>query len=162
MEVNALPLIDISNFQSGNLAAKKTIATQVARACMDIGFFAISGHGVENSVINNLRDASHNFFSQSDEFKHKFVHPIEGTPRGFRTFRGEALGKTSGQADAQPDLKEFYHIGREQIPLDDPYYTSEDGKKYFIPNLWPDHPLEFKAAALAYWDSMEALAINLA
>ena len=162
MGVNALPLIDISNFQSGNFEAKRAIAAQVAQACTDIGFFAISGHGVEKTVISNLRESSHTFFSQSDDIKHNYVHPIKGTPRGFRKFRGEALGKTSGQADAQPDLKEFYHIGREKIPLDDPYYTSDEGKKYFIPNLWPDHPLEFKAAALAYWDSMEALAMNLA
>lgn len=162
MRINLLPLIDISTFQSGNWRVKRSIATQVAQACKEIGFFAVSGHGVRRTIVNNLREASHTFFAQSDQIKHKFVHPIRGTPRGFRAFRGEALGKTSGKADAQPDLKEFYHIGREQIPLDDPYYTSDEGKKYFIPNLWPDNPVEFKAAALAYWDSMEALAMNLA
>ncbi|MFI4988950.1 MAG: isopenicillin N synthase family dioxygenase, partial [Alphaproteobacteria bacterium] len=55
-----------------------------------------------------------------------------------------------------PDLKEYYHFGRERWP-DDPYYTEGEGRSYFIPNLWPERPAGFAAAAERYYAAMERL-----
>ena len=145
MLADSVPIIDISPFLAGDDAGKQAVAEQVADACTSIGFFAISGHGVPQDIIEDLREASHTFFEQPEDVKRRSMHPITDTPRGFRALAGEALGRTV-RADATPDLKEFYHYGPETWP-NEPYFTSPDAENYFIPNLWPDEPTAFRKAA---------------
>ncbi|MEX2453625.1 MAG: 2-oxoglutarate and iron-dependent oxygenase domain-containing protein [Rhodospirillaceae bacterium] len=161
MSADTVPIIDISPFLSGNPEEKAGVAEAVAAACRDIGFFAISGHGIDQNIVEDLREAAHVFFEQPEAVKRASKHPVEDTPRGFRVFEGEALGKTSGGVDAKPDLKEFYHFGREILP-DDPYFTGPEGRLYFIPNLWPDEPAAFRKSAVAYYDALNGLAANVA
>jgi isopenicillin N synthase-like dioxygenase len=90
------------------------------------------------------------------EEKRKAIHPAPGTPRGYRAMGIEALagGNAGG---TPPDLKEFYHFGRESWP-DEPYFTGSEGRRYFIPNLWPQRPPGFGAAAARYYGEMETVA----
>ena len=115
MPADSVPIIDISPFLAGDDAGKQAVAEQVADACTSIGFFAISGHGVPQDIIEDLREASHTFFEQPEDVKRRSMHPITDTPRGFRALAGEALGRTVRPA-ATPDLKEFYHYGPETWP----------------------------------------------
>jgi len=108
MSLDTVPIIDISPFLSGDPAGKKAVADAIAAACTDIGFFAISGHGVDQHLVEDLREASHSFFEQPEPVKREAVHPIPDTPRGLRVMEGESLGRTV-RPDATPDLKEFYH-----------------------------------------------------
>ena len=159
MPADSVPIIDISPFLAGGDAGKQAVAEQVADACASIGFFAISGHGVPQDIIEDLREASHTFFEQPEDVKRRSMHPITDTPRGFRALAGEALGRTV-RPDATPDLKEFYHYGPETWP-DEPYFTSPDAENYFIPNLWPDEPTAFRKAALAYYREMDRLVVDV-
>ena len=90
-----VPLIDLSPSYNGTFEGKKMVAEQINSACMDLGFFAITGHGVEMSLINEFRKISHEFFEQPLENKMKFIHPVNRTPRGYNVFAGEALGRAS-------------------------------------------------------------------
>lgn len=87
------------------------------------------------------------------------MHPVADTPRGFRELAGEALGRTVAP-DANPDLKEFYHYGRETWP-NNAYFAGSDGRNYFIPNLWPIEPAAFRPAALAYYSAMDRLIVDV-
>ncbi len=131
----------------------------MAEACTTIGFFAISGHGVPQDIIEDLREASHAYFEQPEDVKRADMHPVPDTPRGFRELAGEALGRTV-VPDATPDLKEFYHYGPQTWP-DEPYFTGDEGRDYFIPNIWPDEPAAFRKAALAYYEEMNRLAVDV-
>ncbi|PPR09078.1 MAG: hypothetical protein CFH41_02801 [Alphaproteobacteria bacterium MarineAlpha11_Bin1] len=159
MKAENVPVIDISPFLAGDSVGKTTVSKAVAEACKTIGFFAIKGHGVPQAIIEDLREASHVFFEQNEEIKKASSHPIPDTPRGFRELAGEALGRTV-VPDATPDLKEFYHYGPESWP-EAPYYTSPQGQNYFIPNLWPEEPPTFKKAAVAYYEEMNRLVIDV-
>ena len=159
MSADTVPLIDISPFLSGDPAGRASVAQAVAAACEEIGFFAISGHGVPQDLIENLREAAHAFFEQPEDIKRKTVHPVPDTPRGLRVLQGEALGRTI-RPDATPDLKEFYHYGRETWP-DEPYFTGPEGRKYFIPNIWPAESNALRDAALAYYAEMNRLVVDL-
>ena len=159
MSLDTVPIIDISPFLSGDPAGKKAVADAVAAACTDIGFFAISGHGVDQHLVEDLREASHSFFEQPEPVKRETVHPIPDTPRGLRVMEGESLGRTV-RPDATPDLKEFYHYGPQDWP-DEPYFNGPEGKQYFIPNIWPDKPASFREASLAYYAEMERLIHDL-
>ena len=155
MATARVPLIDIAPCFGGGLDARRRVAGEIGAACADIGFFSIAGHGVAPAVIDRLRRTAHEFFALPEAEKRRAVHPVAGTPRGLRAMEGEALGRAAGGA-APPDLKEFYHFGRETWP-DEPYFTGPEGRSYFIPNIWPDRPADFRAAAMDYYAAMEDL-----
>lgn len=159
MAGDVVPLIDIAPSLAGGPAGMRRVADEMAAACAGAGAFAITGHGVATAVIDDLRATAHEFFALPLAEKARAAHPMEGTPRGYRAFAGEALGRaeTSGSA---PDLKEFYHIGRAAWP-DDAYHRGEDGRRYFIANLWPERPACLPSAAMAYYAAMEALGDRL-
>ena len=150
-----IPVIDISPFVEGSEIGKRDVARQIAEACETIGFFAISGHGVAADTIEALQRLSHDFFARPVDEKLRAENPVPGTPRGYRALAGEALGRAGG-GEAEPDLKEFYHFGRDSWP-DEPYYIGDEGRRYFIPNLWPEAPAGFAEAALEYYRAMEVL-----
>jgi isopenicillin N synthase-like dioxygenase len=151
-----IPLIDLSMARTGGLLSRQAVAREIDATCREIGFFTIAGHGVPVTIMNDLRSKAHDFFALPLEEKRGAIHPIAGTPRGYRVQGIEALAHANAGA-TPPDLKEFYHFGRESWP-NEPYYTGAEGRNYFIPNVWPLKPEGFAQAADAYYAEMEKLA----
>jgi len=130
-----VPLIDLTAARAGGQADRRRIATLIDQACVEIGFFAVAGHGVPEAVCRDLRDTAHRFFALPLEAK-RCASPVdERTPRGYHALGGEALS-AANDAAAPPDLKEFYHVGPVDVG-DDVYYTSSKGRQFFLPNIWP-------------------------
>jgi isopenicillin N synthase-like dioxygenase len=153
--MKTIPVVDLAPARSGDLRARQQVAREIDRICREIGFFTISGHGVAPEVMDTLRAKAHAFFALPIEEKRKASHPIAGTPRGYRAMGLEALAYANDRI-TPPDLKEFYHLGRESWP-NEPYYACEEAQRYFIPNLWPREPAGFADAAAAYYAEMEKL-----
>jgi isopenicillin N synthase-like dioxygenase len=154
-----IPVIDIAPALGGSRADRLAVAREIDRTCVDIGFFTITGHGVPADVIDALRRLSHEFFALPLAEKRQAIHPVPATPRGYIAMGVEALSYAS-EIDTPPDLKEFYHFGRERWP-DQPYFTSAEGQRYFIPNLWPERPAGLGGAADRYYAAMERLDLEL-
>jgi isopenicillin N synthase-like dioxygenase len=150
-----IPVIDISAAREGGTAERLRVGREIDRICREIGFFTITGHGVPTEALDALRVSAHAFFALPLEEKQRAVHPVKGTPRGYIAMGVEAIARGSGER-APHDLKEYYHFGRERWP-EDSYYTSAEGRRYFIPNLWPERPWGFSAAAERYYAEMESL-----
>ena len=131
------------------------VAMAIDAACCDIGFFAIDGHGVSASVVDELRRAAHAFFAQPQSAKLVARHPIAGTNRGYHAVGGEALSAAM-DAPAPPDLKEFFHVGPVDVGAD-AYYTRAEGCQHFTPNVWPAAPAGFERAASGYYRAMSGL-----
>jgi isopenicillin N synthase-like dioxygenase len=148
-----IPVVDLSAARTGSPRARQSLAREIDQICREMGFFTIAGHGVPAKVMEALREKAHAFFALPLDEKCKAVHPVAGTPRGYRALGGEALAHANDRI-TPPDLKEFYHIGRASWP-DEPYYTRGQGQRYFIPNLWPRAPAGFAEAAAAYYAEME-------
>ena len=150
-----VPVIDLAPARAGAPADRRGIAGLIDQACIEIGFFAVTGHGVAESVCRDLREAAHQFFALAPEAKRRAGPTDDRTPRGYHAPGGEALA-AANDAVAPPDLKEFYHVG----PVDvgpDAYYTSPKGRQFFLPNIWPTEPPGFRAAAIAYYRAMHQL-----
>jgi isopenicillin N synthase-like dioxygenase len=154
-----IPVIDLSDALDGSLATRRRIAAQLDRACSEIGFFTLVGHGAPRSVLADLRAKAHAFFALPLDEKRRAIHPIPTTPRGYRALGIEALAY-GNEGGTPPDLKEYYHFGRESWP-DEPYFTNAEGQRYFIPNLWPERPLGFREAAQRYYAEMERIELAL-
>ena len=64
-----IPLIDLGPYFAGGHADRQRVAGEVNRACERIGFFLISGHGVDPALCERARDASRAFFDLPQEEK---------------------------------------------------------------------------------------------
>jgi len=153
--LNAIPVIDIAPALNGSSEERRAVALEIDRTCRQVGFFTIRGHGVDPALIDELRARSYDFFAQPLGQKQKMAPMDSQTPRGYRGLGFESLAAGNSQ-DTPPDLKEYYHFGREQWP-DEPYYTSSEGQRYFIPNIWPDEPSGWADVAQRYYRALERL-----
>ncbi len=84
-----VPVIDIAPFLSGDSAARDQVVNAVRDACEGIGFFTITGHGVETEIIDGLRAAARGFFARPADEKLTVQHANPGTPRGSQRARRE-------------------------------------------------------------------------
>ena len=150
-----VPVIDLAPARAGSAEDRARVARLIDRACVEIGFFAITGHGVPVTVSAGLRDTAHRFFALPAAVKRRATPADERTPRGYHALGGEALS-TANDAVAPPDLKEFYHVGPVDLGAGE-YYTGARGRQFFLPNVWPDDPAEFQAAAVTYYRAMDQL-----
>ena len=140
-----IPVVDLTSVFTGDAAARLRTGRHIDRICTEIGFFTITGHGVPPDVMCGLNRKAHAFFALPMEEKQK-VMPVDiKTPRGFKPVGYEALGYSNANM-TPPDLKEYYHFGRDSWP-DESYFTSPEGRRYFIPNVWPQRPEGFREAA---------------
>lgn len=155
-----VPIIDLAPFLEGSPAGKARTVDALARAAEEIGFFAVEGHGIPRATIDRLYTVSRQFFEQPLEVKQRVAPPVPTYPRGYKGVGFEALAAGNAVA-TPPDLKEYYHFGRESLPADDPYYSGPEGRKYFFRNIWPDEPLGFADAADEYYRAMDRLSQNL-
>lgn len=161
--MDRIPVIDIEPFLLGSAAGRADVPLQMREAAERIGFFAITGHGVPPATVDALYDSAHEFFDLPLDEKQRVAPPRPDYPRGYKAVGFEALaaGNTvAGEPPLPPDLKEYYHFGRALVP-DDPYYTSDEGRRHFFANQWPARPAGFAAAADAYYAAMESLSGTL-
>jgi isopenicillin N synthase-like dioxygenase len=149
-----VPVIDIAPARAGGRVERCRVAAAIDTACRAIGFFAITGHGVAEHLVDGLRRHAHEFFALPLAQKLGARHPVSGTNRGYHPVGLETLA-AANDAAAPPDLKEFFHVGPVDT-TDEPYYTSELGRRHFTANVWPAVP-GFEHAATAYYRAMSGL-----
>lgn len=153
--MNVIPVIDLAPALNGSAEDRRAVAEEIDRTCREIGFFTIRGHGVDPALIDQLRAMSYDFFNRPLAQKQEMAPADSQTPRGYRALGLESLSAGNAQ-ETPPDLKEYYHFGREQWP-EEPYYISTAGQRYFIPNVWPDQPAGWADVAQRYYLELERL-----
>ena len=98
---HGVPVIDIAPFLSGSAPGRRRVAAEVARACEEVGFLTLVGHGVSGSLVKDMSAVSRAFFDLPLEEKLKARGPDPS--RGYRP-GDESLSYSLGNA-APPDLK---------------------------------------------------------
>jgi len=107
------------------------------------GFCCFSHHGIDAALIADAYADFARFFALPTETKTGYtVRTPGGGGRGYIGFKVETA-KTS----TIPDLKEFFHVGRDDAPPDDPVLR---------PNLWPSEVPSFHTHGAALFGAMEA------
>ena len=150
-----VPVVDLAGARGGDLAERRRVARAIDEACCEIGFFAIVGHGVPYTLVDDVRRVAHAFFELPPAHKLAARHPLEDMNRGYHAAGRETLS-AANDAAAPPDLKEYFHVGPVDAG-DGPYYTSPLGRRHFEPNVWPAAPAGFERAVTAYYRSMTGL-----
>src|SRR5438309_10443614 len=135
------PVIDIAAMRQPQVsaAARFEIARQVASACEEIGFFAVTGHGVPGAVIADLGAQSYAFFDLPLAEKLAVRRPRPEQNRGYIAPGEERLHRLRGD-ETPPDLKALYTIGPFDTPQT-PYFSGPAAYPSFAPHHWPARPL---------------------
>lgn len=101
---DTLALIDIGSLLAGD-GCPGEVVSEIDRACRDLGFFRVTGHGLDPLLLADLDREARAFFEQPDEVKARVAMPLAGAAwRGWFPVRGEV---TSGR----PDRKEGLYVG---------------------------------------------------
>ncbi len=148
-------ILDLSPFQNGTAQDKLDVATTFDRACRDIGFLVISGHGVPETIQSELYDAGKSFFDQSLSQKRHVRRLHHEQNRGYIPNGEERLVRMHG-GDSPPDFKEVFAMGPYEVPSD-MYHTLDAAYPNFAPNIWPDSPRSLRPAMETYYRAMEGL-----
>jgi isopenicillin N synthase-like dioxygenase len=143
---SALPVIDVAPLIGGAPAtAQEGVAGQIQAACRDRGFFYVTGHGVRAGLIDELADASAEFFALP--LGQKLEIDMEHGGRAWRGFFPVGAELTSWR----PDLKEGLYFGTE-LPGDDRRVLAR------LPlhgaNLFPQQVPRLRPLVLAYLDAL--------
>ena len=96
----AVPVIDLTAARHGGASERRQVAGAIDRACREIGFFAVTGHGVPDQLVERLRAVAHAFFERPMADKLAYRHLVAGTNRGYHPVGGEALSKANEKGAA--------------------------------------------------------------
>ena len=154
-----IPTIDLSAARNGPPQAREEAARAIGRACEDIGFFLVSGHGIEEGLIGGVYQAARSFFDLPVDEKMKVKRRKAEISRGYNVFADQSLAYSRGMA-MPPDLQESINFGPMAIGSG-PYYDEGFGAVHFAPNLWPENPAALRPLTNAYYHAMEGLAAEL-
>lgn len=136
-----IPLIDLA-------LDDDTCVEAIRRACVDVGFFYIGNHGIEQGLIDKLLLQARDFFAlpRADKESILLDRRMRGyLPLYYRSYEGEENAATSHQ--------EGFWIGHER--------ALDPAQPLSGPNRWPQSAPGFKPAMLAYFDAIEALSYRL-
>ncbi len=140
-----VPVIDLGF--TGRTDEDRRIATAraIGKACETSGFFVIVGHGVPQTVIDEMCTSVRPFFTQSTEIKQQVAFDtLDPLQRGWSIWN--ALEKYSACRIGEPLLDGVQKPGQ------------ADG--LVAPNRWPDLP-GFREAYLAYYRVIEQMSLRL-
>src|SRR5271166_5258999 len=88
MAFKSVPVIDISPFLAGTVDGKRKVADEVGRACREIGFLLITGHGVADALIQETYDTAKAFFDLPESEKMLVERPAPDQVRGYSPLMG--------------------------------------------------------------------------
>lgn len=143
MSTQTIPVIDLNDYLSEDPKRVEKFITVLGDALVDIGFFAIENHGVDQALIQKCYEINEEFFKLPTEVKKKYEDDKLKGQRGYISF-----GKEQAKDANTPDLKEFWHVGRtlpEGHELNDVYPD----------NVWPSEIPDFKNAFQKLYDQLD-------
>lgn len=105
--MSAIPSVNLQDFVSGDPERKEKFIKEIGSAFEDIGFVALSGHFLEDELVDKLYGEIKEFFHQPQEIKDKYEIEGIGGQRGYTSF-----GKEHAKGKKEGDLKEFWHFGQ--------------------------------------------------
>jgi isopenicillin N synthase-like dioxygenase len=136
----------------------ETTVAAVRKACLESGFFYVSGHGIDTDA---LLEQMRRFFALPLPEKRAVADAT--LSRGYTAMREETLDPSN---QTTGDTKEGFYISTLDISQDDPRYNPS---KLAGPNQWPDSikcpslqdPDTFKRVMLEYLKQILPLALTI-
>jgi len=98
MTKNLIPTIDISSLVNQDFNSNKSVKTinKIKKACINIGFFQIVGHGISKKNIKNICGVGNKFFNSSEKNKKK-IAPKKWNYKNKNIYRGYFPNDVNGK-----------------------------------------------------------------
>ena len=98
MTRNSIPTINISSIVNKDFSTKKSIKTinKIKKACVNIGFFQVIGHGISKKNIKNICSVGNKFFNSSENNKIKLA-PKKWNYKNKNIYRGYFPNSVNGK-----------------------------------------------------------------
>ena len=98
MTKNLIPTINISSIINQNFNSNKSIETinKIKKACINIGFFQVIGHGISKKNIKNICNVGNKFFNSSENNKRK-LSPKKWNNKNKNIYRGYFPNDVNGK-----------------------------------------------------------------
>ena len=121
MTRNYIPTINISSLLKSNFNSSLAIDVikNIEKACINVGFFQVTGHGIDIKEINNICKIGNKFFNSPEKNKNKLI-PKKWNKKNKNKYRGYFPNSING---------------KEGLDLGDLKITPYDLKKYKSPYI---------------------------
>src|SRR5439155_14136925 len=137
----SVPIVDIGGLRSPDRAQHEQVAGEIGKAARDVGFFYVSGAGVDDVLFERMLASTKEFFAFPVEEKMRSYIGLSTCHRGYVPAGEEGL------ATGMPEMKEAFDTALD-LPADDPDYLA--GNPMLGPNTWPEL-MGFADAVTAYY-----------
>ena len=147
-----LPILDISRLD-GDPDDRDAFLVELRETARDVGFFYLTGHGIQDSILRDIVQLSRRFFELPEA--DKLAIEMVNSPH-FRGYTRAGLEVTRGQADWREQIdfsSERPAIARE---LRTPHWARLQG-----PNQWPETLPELKPTVLEWQRQLTDLGIRV-
>ena len=152
MTKDIIPTINISSIINQNFSSNKSIKTisKIKKACINIGFFQVIGHGINKKNIKNICYVGNKFFNSSENNKRK-LSPKKWNNKNKNIYRGYFPNDVNG--------KEGLDIG--DLKVTKKYATTK--KKQYIEYINLDKSFDKKSIKILskYFDEIFTLGETL-
>ncbi len=139
--MSAIPTLDIRRYDSD----RDAFVAELGAAYREWGFCGVRGHGIDQTLIDGAYAVFKRLFDLPVATKMKYHLAGSGGARGYTPF-----GIETAKDARYPDLKEFWHIGRE-IPRDHPCAGVMPA------NLWPGELPELRDYGYGLYQALDGL-----
>jgi isopenicillin N synthase-like dioxygenase len=143
-----VPTVDLGPYvRGGSPADRASTAAELDRACREVGFIQVVGHGIPAATTAGLASAMDDFFGRELEEKKRWVRPAAEN-RGYSPPKSESLSYSLGvdPVTRMNDFFEAYNVGAAAADYPGFVPAGDD----YAANTWPD-VADFEARVSAYF-----------
>lgn len=140
-----VPELSLLSFVNGTNQDKTKFVNEIMIGLKDYGFIILKDHIIKKTTIDEAYEKVAQFFALPENKKLQYVCKEGAGQRGYTAF-----GKEHAKNNPEPDLKEFWHVGRE-VPADHKF------AQYYPNNIWPDQDVPgFKTVLETLYQGLDA------
>ena len=137
----SIPILDLDRFESD----RDAFVGELKAGYREFGFVGFINHGISDETVEQAYAVFKEFFALPQAIKEAYHQPGQGGARGYTGF-----GIEQAKDNDVPDLKEFWHIGRE-VEGENPH------PDVLLPNLWPRQVPGFKKHGYGLYQALDDL-----
>ena len=139
---SAVPELSLSDYVNGDEKSRVQFQDELWRGFKYYGFIILKDHTVDTGLLSRAYEVSAQFFSLPEDAKKSYISGVGGQ-RGYTAF-----GTEHAKDNSYPDLKEFWHVGRE-------FAKGSPLAETYPPNLWPSELPEFEDIFQTLYNGLE-------
>ena len=145
MSNRQVPELSLLSYLEGGGGEKARFVDKLFAGIKDYGFIILTDHTICPNKVSEAYELAHEFFYLPEEVKKSYSAKNNGGQRGYTSF-----GQEHAKDYAYPDLKEFWHVGREIGPHH-PY------ARYYPSNIWPKELAGFRQMMMGLYQEMDKI-----